>query len=485
MTLYDRFRNAAGRKILRGAALMAVGLACCLFSGRAAWAVLPNPRMHLADFITAAARSLVAVRYTATDEFGKSTKIDGQGLLLNKQGVVLISGSLIPPVIPLSYIRHLRVCTAGVNDKPVPAVYLGRTVSGLFCYLKAKHPLKAIPFTPSPHADIQLGEKVVSVGLLSKSEAYRPYIGINRIKAIMLDEHRLALTEVFGLTNATSPVYAFRSGALVGLTANNTGESISLGLLGRDLPVTIADQAQEGLFLPWSEIRGVLAHVPEKPFITRRPWLGIVDETGIKPALRRLYKIKQNAGIVVGGVIPGQPAAKAGLKSQDIILDINGKPFSSSSVPSRMIAAFQRAMLKVKPGQKIKLTLVRNGSKTITLPVTIGVMPPSPVRVHRYVDRRIGMVVRDVAFEDTYARKLPASQKGVIVSLVKDGAPVTLGHTPLKPGYLITRINNQPVTGGRQFMQLLHGALKAVAGEIVFVVIKPDANTAVCRISLQ
>ncbi len=441
--------------------------------------------VNLAKFIPSIVRSLVFVQYTAKDEFNKSSKVDGQGLVLNKQGVVLVSGSLIPPILPLSYIHHLKICIPGGKLQKVNATYLGRTVSGLFCYIKADKPLNVIPFSDLPHAGVFLGEKVISIGLLSKTEAYRPYIGINRIKAITLDEHRLAATDVFGLTRATSPVYDFHTGKLVGITATNAGETVSLGLMGRSVPVTIGDPDQEGLFLPWSEIRGVVTQVPEKPFKTRRPWLGIVDETGLKPSLRKLYKIKQNGGIVVGGVIPGQPADKAGLKSQDILLTINGKAFTQSAVPARMISAFQRAMLPLKPGEKVTFGILRNGTKKMNIPVTVGDMPPTPVRTKRYLDRRLGMVVRDLAFEDSYARKLPATQKGVVVSLVKDGAPVTLGHTPLKPGYLITRINNQPVRDGSQFMKLLRAAQKAGTDEIVFVVIKPDSNTAVCRIGLQ
>ena len=166
-------------------------------------------------------------------------------------------------------------------------------------------------------------------------------------------------------------------------------------------------------------------------------------------------------------------------------ITINGKPFSHSAVPARMISGFQRAMLRLKPGEKVTFGILRDGKKRINIPVTIGTMPKSPVRTRRYVDRSLGMVVRNLAFEDTYARKLSATQKGVIVSLVKDGAPVTLGHTPLKPGYLITRINNQTVTDGKQFMTLINKAQKSASGEIVFVVIKPDSNTAVCRIGLH
>jgi S1-C subfamily serine protease len=95
-------------------------------------------------------------------------------------------------------------------------------------------------------------------------------------------------------------------------------------------------------------------------------------------------------------------------------------------------------------------------------------------------------VARNLVFDDTYIRKLPAKQLGVMVALIKSGAPVSLGSTPLRVGYIITKINDQPVINAASFQNQLHAAVqKAAGGDVVFVVIKPDGNTAVCRIGLQ
>ncbi len=448
-----------------------------------------SARPRLASFIPVIARSLVIVQYTAENEFHKTTKIDGQGIVLTSGGVVLVSANLIPGDIPLSYVKHLVIRLPYGALKKIPATYLGRTVNGLFCYIKADSAKGGLPLPPlkiSPHARVRLGQSVFAIGLLPKDEAYRPYVGINHVKAIVPLVHPLALTDMFGLTRATSPVYGSRTGAFLGLTVPDPGQSINMALLGHNVPVLVKDPNQEGVFLTWRTVARVLTNVPVKPFHAARPWLGTADDTGLKPALRKLYKIKQRAGIVIGSVIPAMPAAKAGLKSQDIILTINGKPFSRSAVPTLMLAHFERALQKMRPGRIVKFGILRHGRKYMTIPVKIGTLPPPPSRMARYYDHKLGLVVRKIAFADTYARKLSASLRGVIVSLVKGGAPASLGRTPLKPGYVITRVNNRKVTGGREFMTLLKRARRHLHGRrIVFVVIKADGNTAVCRIGLH
>ncbi|MEI8197203.1 MAG: hypothetical protein WCI73_14995, partial [Phycisphaerae bacterium] len=93
---------------------------------------------------------------------------------------------------------------------------------------------------------------------------------------------------------------------------------------------------------------------------------------------------------------------------------------------------------------------------------------------------------RDLAFNDTYTRKLPETQKGVMIALVKQGAPASLGQTALKQGFLITRLNDQEVENQKQFLQLLEAATtNADQKEVVFRVIRQDGETQVCRIDLS
>lgn len=461
-------------------AIPAIGIALC---GAKSWgAARPNMATEIAQI----SKSLVVVDYTAENELHKTRKVSGQGILLTKDGVVLISGSMLPDELPLAYVHHLVIRLPRGTLRKIPAEFLGRTADGSFSYIKALKPLNLPPFPVTDGGTPTLGERVFSVGLLSKKLGYAPYVGISRVKAKVTLIHTVCDTETFGLTCANSPVLDFRTGRLVGITFPSQGTAVELSIGGHAAPVNINDPQQDPLFITYSDIKAALTNVPEKRFHVQRPWLGVVGLVGLKPALRRLYKVKQASGVMVGSVIPGMPAAKAGLKSQDIILTINGKAFSQSPVPDLMLAQFERCVQQMHPGEKITMGILRNGTKALTLKATVGLMPTLAAQKRHYYNRQLGLVTRNLVFDDTYIRKLPAKQPGVMVALIKSGAPVSLGSTPLMVGYIITKLNDQKVVDAASFQKQLHTAIqKAAGGDLVFVVIKPDGNTAVCRIGLH
>ena len=62
-------------------------------------------------------------------------------------------------------------------------------------------------------------------------------------------------------------------------------------------------------------------------------------------------------GLVVQDVVPGSAADKAGLKSNDILLDFAGGPVTDDSPD------FVRRVQEAKSGEKIALTVLRKGKK--------------------------------------------------------------------------------------------------------------------------
>jgi len=67
---------------------------------------------------------------------------------------------------------------------------------------------------------------------------------------------------------------------------------------------------------------------------------------------------------VVLEVVPGSPAAAAGLEPGEVIVALDGTPIDSPS-------ALVRAVQSRSPGQKVSVTVIADG-RTKTLPVTLG-----------------------------------------------------------------------------------------------------------------
>ena len=79
--------------------------------------------------------------------------------------------------------------------------------------------------------------------------------------------------------------------------------------------------------------------------------------------------LKGDDGVVVTTVYPGSPAAQAGLKEYDVLLEANRQTLNDQTSLSDIIS-------KLKPDSKLVLKVYRNGS-SILVPVTLAQMPSS------------------------------------------------------------------------------------------------------------
>jgi serine protease Do len=74
------------------------------------------------------------------------------------------------------------------------------------------------------------------------------------------------------------------------------------------------------------------------------------------------------AGVMVAEVVPGSPAERAGLRSDDVIVRWDDHKVANPMDLSRAVA-------KTKIGAKVKVDLIRNG-KRITRSVEVAERPP-------------------------------------------------------------------------------------------------------------
>jgi membrane-associated protease RseP (regulator of RpoE activity) len=82
------------------------------------------------------------------------------------------------------------------------------------------------------------------------------------------------------------------------------------------------------------------------------------------------YDDDQSNGVLVGGVVPGGPAAQGGLKEGDWIVEVAGQPV-------RNIAGYMKVMSGQKGAEPIEFT-VRRGDKKVPLRITP--IPPGKTR---------------------------------------------------------------------------------------------------------
>lgn len=107
-----------------------------------------------------------------------------------------------------------------------------------------------------------------------------------------------------------------------------------------------------GFAIPASLVKSVMKQILEFGH-TVRGWLGIEIQT-INPALAESFRLKESRGIIIAGIMPKGPADIAGLKTGDIILQINGQAIVDGTDALNRIA-------QTPPGKEITLNGIRQG----------------------------------------------------------------------------------------------------------------------------
>ncbi len=126
-----------------------------------------------------------------------------------------------------------------------------------------------------------------------------------------------------------------------------------------------------GFAIPVNMVKSVIAAAEHGGQTVKRPWLGAKLQNLSKDIAESLG-LDRPVGALVVGVTPGSPAAKAGLKRGDLIIEIDGQTVDDApGVDFR---------LGVKPlGGVASLTFLRSGKKLIA-PLELAAAPEIPPR---------------------------------------------------------------------------------------------------------
>lgn len=162
--------------------------------------------------------------------------------------------------------------------------------------------------------------------------------------------------------------------------------------------------------------------------------------------LESFYEIDINKGVLVNSIDRGSSAAKAGVKTQDILLAINGKPVNVR-FPEE-VAGVQKMIADLPIGKDVTLDLLR-GKESIkltaqTLKLEGAVGEERELKVW-------GMSVRDVTRKYANEAQLD-DDTGVMVTTMNPGFPAVKAE--LRNGDVIRSVNQQPIADLDAFMKV-------------------------------
>jgi serine protease Do len=218
-----------------------------------------------------------------------------------------------------------------------------------------------------------------------------------------------------------------------------------------------------GFALPSNTVVQVYNQLTGPEHRVQRGSIGIEFNAQENPAVARIY----GSGITISNVVPNSPAERAGLKTGDTIVSVDGKPVKNGDELVADIAAR-------KPGAKVGLGYLRNGKKEET---TVTVADRAKLFASRLGEdeetgeestpkqSKLGITVRPLT-DDMASRLNVPSGQGVIVQEVKPGS--FADDVGLTRGDVILEVNKQPVNSQEDFDKIQSG-LKS-GQDVVFLV---------------
>jgi serine protease Do len=217
--------------------------------------------------------------------------------------------------------------------------------------------------------------------------------------------------------NSGGPLFNM-AGEVVGI--NSQIFSTSGGYMGLSfaIPIDLALKVKDDLVTHGKVTRGRLG-------------IGI---QGMDAALAESFGLDRARGALVSRVEPNSPAAKAGLKEGDVILEFNGKPISKANDLPAAVAA-------TSPGSKAALKLWRNKGET-SVDLTIGELAGAERVAQAGNDGgrpqgKLGVAVRPLSPEEAQALQ---SEGGLVVQQAS-GAAAKAG---VRAGDVIVAANGAP-----------------------------------------
>jgi serine protease Do len=175
----------------------------------------------------------------------------------------------------------------------------------------------------------------------------------------------------------------------------------------------------------------------------RRAYLGVLIQPITQP-LAEQFKVKVNTGVLISEVKPDSPAAKAGLRTGDVVLQFAGQPVSS---PRELQGYVEQS----KIGSTEPLTILREGKK-MTVNVTCREMPrefaqagntsenPGNNETSRF--DQLGLQVENLT-PDVAEHLGVKVEHGVAITDVRSGSPAELAG--LTTGMVITEADRHPI----------------------------------------
>jgi serine protease Do len=220
-------------------------------------------------------------------------------------------------------------------------------------------------------------------------------------------------------------------GALIGINTFLVSSSGSFSGMGFAIPAQIAEPTVSTLIRDGKIDHGFIG----------------IQISDVTPDNAKFFHLNKAAGALVSDVTPDTPGAKAGLKTGDVITELNGKPITDAGELQVLVGQH-------RPGDTIRLEVMRDDKPTMV-----------SVKLEEYGGKnnseragseqgkgRWGMSLGDLTPDLREQIQAPSSVHGAIIEDVVPGSPAD--NAGIARGDIIMEINRKPMKSSSEAADL-------------------------------
>jgi Do/DeqQ family serine protease len=350
----------------------------------------------------------------------------GSGVIVDASGLVMTNNHVIANA------TEVKVSLADKRELEAEIVLKDERTD--LAVLRIKNGNERFPSLPFADSDeVQVGDVVLAIGnpfSVGQTVTHGIVSAVARTQVGITDYQFFIQTDAAINPGNSGGALVDSAGRLVGINTaifSRTGGSIGIGFA-----------------IPANMVRVVANSAKGGGSAVQRPWLGARLQA-VTPEIAETLGMKRPAGALVAGLSPGGPAAKAGLKTGDLIVSVDGQEVDDPN-------AFGYRFGTKAVGGTAKVSLMRGG-KEQTANIALVTAPDTP-REEIVIQSRspfAGVKVGNLSPALADELRLDPGAEGVAILDVANGSVAQ--RFGFRRGDVVVSINDKPIQKTRDLDQ--------------------------------